>query len=104
MTHEILVVHETEVEHVTVASPEPVEVVAGFQGPPGIPGSPGTGYVHSQASAEAEWIVNHNLGVRPAVAVIDIGGNELDAAVQHMSLNQLRIYFTAPTAGFARLT
>lgn len=101
---DVLVIHETEIEHVTIAPPEPVEVVAGFQGPPGIPGSPGAGFVHSQPSAETEWLVNHNLGVRPAVAVIDTGGNELDAGVLHMSVNQLRIFFVTPTAGFARLT
>lgn len=104
MTHEVLVIHEVEIELVTAEPPEPVEVVAGFQGPPGIPGSPGAGFVHSQPSAETEWLINHNLGVRPSVAVIDTGGNELDAAVQHMSLNQLRVHFVAPTAGFARLT
>lgn len=104
MTHEVLVVHEEAIVNVSAAPPEPVEVVAGFQGPPGPPGSPGSGYVHTQASAETEWLINHNLGVRPAVAVIDTGGNELDVAVQHMSLNQLRIYFVTPTAGFARLT
>lgn len=104
MTHEVLVVHEVYVERIEIAPPEPVEVAVGFQGPPGIPGSPGAGFVHSQPSAEAEWIVNHNLGVRPSVAVIDTGGNEIDAAVLHMSTNQLRIYFVTPTAGFARLT
>lgn len=104
MTHEVLVIHEVDTELVTAEPPDLVEVEVGFQGVPGIPGSPGAGFVHSQPSAEVEWLINHNLGVRPAVAVIDTGGNELDAAVQHVNLNQLRIYFVTPTAGFARLT
>lgn len=100
-----VVVRMPELRRVVVSSPATRQVVSvGRQGPPGIPGSPGAGFVHSQPSAEAEWIVNHNLGVRPSVAVIDTGGNEIDAAVQHVSLNQLRIYFVTPTAGFARLT
>jgi hypothetical protein len=60
--------------------------------------------VHEQLSGATEWVINHNLGVRPAVAVMDTGGNELDADVVHFSLNQTRIYFAVATAGFARLT
>lgn len=79
-------------------------VAGGIQGPPGPAGAPGAGYVHSQPSADSVWIINHNLGIRPGVAVMDVGGNEVDATVLHMTENQTRIYFNTPMAGFARLT
>lgn len=79
---------------------------AGAEGAPGKPGPPGAngaGYVHSQQSADTQWVVNHNLGVRPSVSVTDTGGAELDAEVLHVSLNQLFILFNTPMAGLARI-
>jgi len=101
---DVLIVIEPEVVTVEVATAETVLVDVGTQGPPGVPGTPGAGYVHSQASAAVEWTVNHNLGVRPGVSVVDTGGAELDAEVVHMNMNQTKLFFTLPTAGFARLT
>jgi hypothetical protein len=72
---------------------------AGPQGPPGIGVAP---YVHTQASAAVEWIVNHNLGYRPAVELSDTAGNGVGAQILHISDNQLRVYFNQPAAGFAR--
>ncbi len=41
--------------------------------------------------AQPVWIVNHNFGRYPAcVKVRTLGGVELDAAVQHVSANQIR--------------
>ena len=81
-----------------------VEVVeAARQGPPGPPGPPGGGgYLHSQASASAAWIVNHNLGVRPDIAVRDTGGNEVLAQITHTTLHQAVVSFATPVAGEAR--
>ncbi len=60
-------------------------------------------YVHTQASASAAWVINHNLGLRPAVSILDTGGNEIGAEVIHTSMNQLVIRFAIPVAGLARL-
>ncbi len=68
----------------------------------GLPGASGAGFVHTQGSASAEWIVNHNLGFKPAVEIFDVGGREVEADVLHMSDNQLRVYFTSAVAGTAR--
>jgi len=62
----------------------------------------GSAYEHSQTAPVSEWIINHNLGYRPAIEILDAGGNEIDAQVLHISLNQARIYFTLPAAGSAR--
>lgn len=83
--------HDTEV----IDSPE------GPIGPPG-PASAAADYIHPQAAASAEWIVNHNLGVEPQIAVLTPGGVEVIADVVHISPNQARIYFAQPVTGQAR--
>lgn len=80
------------------SAPRVAVVHGGPQGPPG----EGAAYVHMQASAAAEWIVNHNLGARPHVTVLSTGGAEIEASVTHVSVNQLLINFAAPQAGSAR--
>lgn len=74
-------------------------VTVGTQGPPG---ASGAGFVFTQASPATEWVINHNLGFRPSVEIIDTGGNEVDAQVLHVSVNQARVYFNTATAGEAR--
>ena len=67
----------------------------------GPPGPAGESYDHVQSSPSAEWVVNHNLGVRPAVSVLSPGGVEVLASITHASTNQLRIYFAQPQTGSA---
>lgn len=66
--------------------------------------SSGVAYTHLQSVPEALWTINHNLGMRPAVTIIDSGGTEVEADVVHMNANQLVIRFAIPIAGVARLT
>ena len=66
--------------------------------------STGIAYTHVQLVAEAIWAVNHNLGMRPAVTILDSGGTEVEADVMHMNANQLVIRFAIPISGTARLT
>jgi hypothetical protein len=55
--------------------------------------------------AQQTWIVNHNFGRCPAcVKVRTNGGVEIDAAVQHVSPNQLRVTFDCPVAGVVEIT
>ncbi|MFN4328288.1 MAG: hypothetical protein ACK4FF_05375 [Limnobacter sp.] len=74
-------------------------------GPRGLPGPSGglNAYEHSQPSASASWLINHNLGRRPIVSVYSIGGMEVNAEVVHLNTNQTQILFAAPQTGFARL-
>jgi hypothetical protein len=60
-------------------------------------------YLHTQNVPATVWTINHNLGLRPAVSIIDTGGNEVEAEVSHTSTNQLVIRFAIPLAGLARL-
>lgn len=70
-------------------------------GPQGLPGAPA--YVHTQSSPSNVWTINHNLGYRPTVELLTVGGVEFDAEVVHASGNQTLVYLTTPTAGTARL-
>lgn len=62
------------------------------------------GYVHVQSSSSSSWNINHNLGFRPAVTVLDNGNNEVEADVVHVSANQAQVFFNVATTGTARLT
>src|SRR3954447_45846 len=47
-------------------------------------------------TAAATVTVTHNLGKRPAVTVIDTANDEVVGDVEHLSLNQLQVSFSAP--------
>lgn len=61
-------------------------------------------YVYTQLAPSAIWIINHNLGYRPSVELLDSGSQEIEGDVIHPSLNQTIITLTPATAGVARLT
>jgi hypothetical protein len=67
-----------------------------------IPYAPGV-YEFVQTSTVDTWTINHNLGFYPSVSIFTMGGIEVDAEIQHISLNQVRVRFAAPMAGRARL-
>ena len=97
----VLVEVPPAVEVIEVAVPGP----QGEPGPPGPQGPPGAGdahFVYIQNSASEVWgPINHNLGKFPAVGVKDSGGTEMDAGVEHIDENSLRIHFATPTSGVA---
>lgn len=76
------------------------KVVVSIAGPPGPAGT--GGFLHTQGSASASWVVNHNLGFRPTVQVYDTGGSVVNAEIVHVSINQCQILFAAPVSGYCR--
>ena len=66
-----------------------------------ITGGATANFTHTQSIAAASWTVNHNLGFKPAVKALTLGGVEVLAEVIHTSINQLMIYFDLPLAGQA---
>ena len=60
-------------------------------------------YVYTQAMPSAVWTINHNLGFRPVVYIIDTAGTEVVGFVEHPTVNQAVITFSAGFAGQARL-
>ena len=74
---------------------------AGPQGPGGCGGA--VAYVHTQASPATTWTINHNLGFRPSVELLDSGSQEIDGAIAHPTVNQTVVTLNPATAGLARL-
>lgn len=74
----------------------------GPQGPAGI-GS-GSAYLHNQGVAALTWTINHNLGFRPSVELLTVGGVEFEADISHPTVNQTVITCLTARAGSARLT
>lgn len=73
-----------------------------IQGPPGVAGTTGS-FEFTQGPASANWVVPHNLGVKPSVTVIDTAGDQLEGSVVYNSPNQLTISFSAIVSGTAFL-
>ena len=61
-------------------------------------------YAHTQSVSSATWTITHNLGYRPAVSVVDSGGNHVVGDVNYVSVNALTISFSAPFGGSAYLS
>ncbi len=75
------------------------------RGAPGPTGPPGAvdDYVFTQGTPAATWTINHNLGRKPLVSLLTVGGMEMNADILHVSVNQVQVNFAQATAGSARL-
>lgn len=58
-------------------------------------------YEHEQSSPSSQWVVNHNLGKKPAVSVVDSAGTIIICEVEYNSTNQVTLIFDAATSGKA---
>lgn len=47
------------------------------------------------------WIITHNLGRHVGVIVTTLGGFEVDAAIEHVDENTVRVLFNQDFSGFA---
>jgi hypothetical protein len=95
------VVGETVVVALTAVGPQGPAGAQGEVGPPGPSGS--TPYVHTQSTPATVWTINHNLGFRPSVELLDSGGQEIDGDISHPTVNQTVVTLNPATAGLARL-
>lgn len=75
-------------------------VVAGPQGPPG---PSGAAYTYTQQTPSLTWTINHNLGTKPSVELLNAGSQEIEGDVVHTSSNQVVVSFNTAIAGTARL-
>lgn len=58
-------------------------------------------FVHTQIASSNTWVVDHNLEKFPSVTVVDSAGTEVIGEVEHISINQTRISFSASFGGKA---
>lgn len=64
----------------------------------------GTSFLFNQVEPAILWTINHDLGFYPTVETYDSELNSIEGLVTHPTVNQTRITFTEPVAGFARLS
>jgi len=96
----------TAVVTVVTAGPQgPIGPIgpAGPAGPAGGGGGGVTAYVHTQSTPATTWTINHNLGFRPTVELLDSGSQEIDGEISHPTVNQTVVTLSPATAGLARL-
>lgn len=60
-------------------------------------------YIHEQAVASSEWVINHNLNKFTSVTVVDSSGNVFHPAVQYVDENTCIIMMNGATTGKAYL-
>lgn len=66
-------------------------------------GDPNTSYTYTQSTPSTTWTINHNLGYRPSVEILDSGSQEIDGEVSHPTVNQTVVTLNPATSGLARL-
>lgn len=72
----------------------PVNNTGGGGGPP---------FTYTQIIATDLWIVNHNLGYYPDVRVYNFQNQLIECDIHQVSINQTRLSFNQPFAGFTNL-
>lgn len=100
--------------HVAPGVQKPVEVtmttgLPGKEGPPGPPGPPGTGTGGSsltfiQSQPADTWVITHDLGYYPNVAVVDSTGDEVIGEVTYGPIGLITLTFSAAFSGSAYLS
>ena len=78
-------------------------VTAVTAGPQGPKGDSGAAFEYQQVAPATVWTINHNLGFRPSVELLDAGSQEIDGEVAHPSVNQTVVTLNPASAGLARL-
>jgi hypothetical protein len=73
-------------------------IAAGFS-----PDSAHATYTHNQASPSSTWSIVHNLNCRPAVTIVDSGGNVQIGEVLYVSDNAITVSFVSAFGGYAYL-
>lgn len=61
-------------------------------------------YLHTQSSASNTWNIAHNLGFFPNVSVLDNENRIIEADVQYLNINNVRIVMNVALSGVAYLT
>lgn len=62
-----------------------------------------TSFTYEQPSAEAEWIIEHNLGKKPSVTAVDSANTQVVGEVEYLDNNNLIVRFKYPFKGKAFL-
>lgn len=61
-------------------------------------------HVHTQAFAAMTWVINHTLGGKPSVTIVDSADTVVVGEVTYNSNSEVEVNFTTAFSGFAYLT
>ena len=61
-------------------------------------------YYHVQSSANSTWTIYHNLNFYPNVTVLNSSNQTIEADIQYLDANSVRIVMNASTSGKAYLS
>lgn len=95
-----VIVNEDTPNTVIINQDAPNQVVVRL----GVPGAVTRRHVHTQASPSTTWIINHALGGKPSVTVVDSADTMVIGEVTYNSNTQVTVTFTAAFSGYAYLT
>lgn len=77
--------------------------IAAFDGFYCLPEAAKTQYTYTQVSESDTWVIEHNLGKKPSVTLVDEDDTVIVGTVHYDSLNQLTVTFTEAVSGSAYL-
>jgi hypothetical protein len=80
-----------------------VTVTEGQSGPQGVPGEGDKHFEYDQSTPAQVWEIEHNLGKKPSVTIVDSGGTEWQVEVEHLSENACVARFVHAFSGKAYL-
>lgn len=60
-------------------------------------------FTFEQSPAAETWIITHGLGKYPSITIVDSAGDEVEGNVNHVSVNQVVLSFSAAFSGRAFL-
>ena len=61
-------------------------------------------HVHTQAMVSDTWVINHSLGGKPSVTIVDSADTTVVGEVTYNSNSEVVVNFTSAFSGFAYLT
>jgi hypothetical protein len=61
-------------------------------------------YMHTQNTPSTQWNITHNLGFFPNVTVLDNMNRIIEADIQYLNINSVRIVMNVTLSGVAYLT
>lgn len=56
-------------------------------------------YVHTQSSSDTTWTIDHFLGRKPNVSILNSSNTEMEGKIEHTTNNRLYVYFNTPVSG-----
>jgi hypothetical protein len=61
-------------------------------------------YEHTQGASSNSWVIDHNLGFKPNVTVVDSAGNIVEGEIAYTNSNSITVSFQASFSGYAYLS